>query len=397
MIDLAKKEQINRYLRKAVEEISISGGQYENLVGSYSAVGRFLSGQLEKQGFEVEIFPQGSVRLDTAVKPVAEEDDIDVDLVCEIKNLPLSWTQEMLKEVVGNCFKGSDRYRKMLKDVRGGHRCWTLLYREGTSQQYHMDILPAVVAKNYGLLLESFDYADYSKLAIYITDDRLDSYKTSRNREDWPKSNPFGYAKWFKSRCRQRIVESARESVAAVPKHEVSPSVLQDVIKLLKRHRDLMFDGDEDKPISIIITTIAAQAYQGEDNLFDALIGVINRMSKYVCSTVDNGRLVKKVFNPINPKENYAIKWINNPRMQVQFEKWLAATRNFADDLSKGTMEGLQVGLESMCGRNASLQVFEAIGEETKKMRDSGTLKVGATGLLGTIGTSVQAHNFYGE
>lgn len=44
-------------------------------------------------------------------------------------------------------------------------------------------------------------------------------------------------------------------------------SILQRIVQILKRHRDIMFNGDEDKPISIIITTLASRAYRGETNL----------------------------------------------------------------------------------------------------------------------------------
>lgn len=52
------------------------------------------------------------------------------------------------------------------------------------------------------------------------------------------------------------------ESVRAVPKYQSNKTPLQRAVQILKRHRDIMFAGDEDKPVSIIITTLAAKAYQ---------------------------------------------------------------------------------------------------------------------------------------
>ena len=79
------------------------------------------------------------------------------------------------------------------------------------------------------------------------------------------------------------------------------------------------------------------------------------------------------------------------------FYKWLRAVRAEVARIGNGDMRGLQVGLEALCGESASKRVFKAIGLETKQIRDSGALRVGATGLLGGVGTKVVAHNFFGK
>ena len=53
---------------------------------------------------------------------------------------------------------------------------------------------------------------------------------------------------------------------------------MQRIVQILKRHRDVMFKDDKDKPISIIITTLAANAYKGEDSLLEGLVNVISCM-----------------------------------------------------------------------------------------------------------------------
>lgn len=397
MINEEQKQQINDVLRKSVEEISISESQHRTLVQSYGAVGDFLAEHEALKPFHPEIHPQGSVRLGTAIKPIAEEDDLDIDLVCEFKKIPRTWTQKDLKDAVGNCLKESERYGSMIEDPNGGNRCWTLLYREGSEKRYHMDILPSVVADDYGELLKAFDYKDYGQLAIHITDKRLESYAISTNHDDWPRSNPFGYAKWFESQCWQHIQKAMCESVEPAPKYDASHSVLKNAIKILKRHRDLMFNGDENKPISIIITTLAAKAYNGETNLYDALQGIVARMSDFIEVKNEDVKMVKCVYNPVDDNENFADKWEHEPKKEEMFYKWLRAVRAEVARIGNGDMRGLQMGLEALCGERASKRVFEAIGRETKLVRDNGALKVGATGLLGSVGTKVAAHNFFGK
>ena len=397
MINEAQKQQINDVLRKSVEEISISESQHRTLVQSYGAVGDFLAENEALKPFHPEIHPQGSVRLGTAIKPIAEEDDLDIDLVCELKNVPRTWTQKDLKDAVGNCLKESKRYNDMIEKREGGKRCWTLLYREGSESRYHMDILPAVVADDYRELLKAFDYKDYGQLAIHITDNRLLNYAVSTNHDDWPRSNPFGYAKWFESQCWQHIQKAMCESVEAAPKYDASHTVLKDAIKILKRHRDLMFDGDDNKPISIIITTLAAQAYQGETNLYDALQGIVSRMPDYITEKDRDGKKLKYVYNPVDGNENFADKWEQEPKKEEMFYKWLRSVGAEVARIANGDMRGLQVGLEALCGERTSKRVFEAVGRETKQIRDNGALKVGVTGLLGGVGTKVAAHHFFGK
>ena len=397
MITEEQKRQINDLLRKSVQEISLSEAQHETLVKSYEAVGKFLAGHEALERFSPEIHPQGSIRLGTAIKPVAEEDDMDIDLVCEFTNIPVSWTQKDLKEAVGRCFKESDRYSDMLEKKEGGKRCWTLLYREGSANGYHMDILPAVVANNYGLLLERFDYKDYGSLAISITDKTWSNYATDINHNNWPHSNPFGYAKWFKAQCQTKMLRTMSESVEAAPKYGESNSVLQNAVKILKRHRDLMFDGDDDKPISIIITTLAAKAYNGEDSLYDALLRIVSQMPTFIEERIVNGRRVKFIPNPVDNAENFADKWVNEPRKEEMFYKWVDAVRTSVAHMSAGDLKESQIGLESLCGQKETKRVFEAVGREMKQMRDDGMLRMGSTGLIGSVGTKVAAHNFHGE
>ena len=85
-----------------------------------------------------------------------------------------------------------------------GRRCWTLRYSDDAN--YHMDVLPCLVANDYKMVMErAFSTSEYStqeagKLAIRITDKESDNYKYDTCPENWMKSNPFGYARWKRSR-----------------------------------------------------------------------------------------------------------------------------------------------------------------------------------------------------
>ena len=78
-----------------------------------------------------------------------------------------------------------------------GRRCWTLHYADDA--QFHMDVLPCLPdAQAYQLLLERREHAAFARdqslsgQAIAITDWTLPQYE--QLAEDWPLSNPLGYA-----------------------------------------------------------------------------------------------------------------------------------------------------------------------------------------------------------
>jgi hypothetical protein len=80
---------------------------------------------------------------------------------------------------------------------------------------------------------------------------------------------------------------------------------LQQAVQILKRHRDMMFlnEPQEIKPISIIITTLSAEAYQGELELADALRNILKNMPGLISGQKPD------IPNPVNPHENFADKW----------------------------------------------------------------------------------------
>ena len=175
--------------------------------------------------------------------------------------------------------------------------------------------------------------------AIAITDKQHPHYEVVCL--DWLVSNPKGYGVWFRSRQaaefdrRKRSRFDARiwASVEDVPDHKVK-TPLQMTIQILKRHRDAMFGDDEDKPISIIITTLAALAYRGEQMISDSLRSILITMDQFITR---NAAGVAVVANPVNPAENFADKWPDHPAREKKFYAWLdAARRDFGAFFKSG-------------------------------------------------------------
>lgn len=405
MLTIEQKSQFSDILEELGKSLDITENEYNTAVKSYQAVDE----QLTKENSELipyapEIIPQGSFMLGTMVRPINDEDDLDIDLVCQLTNKKHDWAQYDLKQKVGDQLKANATYAKMIK-VPEGRRCWTLVYADDSN--YHMDILPSIVDTGYRIILEKAfadtEFTNTNELAIRITDRKQSEYKTDTNHHNWLKSNPFGYGNWFFSQAvlPTRKLFSINESIQRVPKYQHDKLPLQRVVQILKRHRDMMFEGDDDKPISIIITTLAAKAYQQETNIIEALINIVKRMPEYIEERVDplTFKTAKWIQNPVNDEENFADKWVETPNKQKNFYDWMDQVQKDINNLllQRG-LHHIQESLEKPFGKNSVSKAFSNYGLEVRTQREVGNLKMAAgTGILGATGTTVKNHNFHGK
>lgn len=304
------KSQLGELLEAIAESLDIPQHLYEDAVLKYEDVGAWLASEdSELQSYSPEIYPQGSFRLGTVIKPLTDEDEYDIDLVCCLRIDKESVTQGLLKQMVGDRLYRRKDIAQILEPSR---RCWTLNYRG----QFHMDILPAIPNK------------ERPPFAILLTDTDL---------VRWQKSNPIAYAAWFDD-CMKVIFEEKRATLAKsyqvnveeVPAWQVK-TPLQRAVQILKRHRDFHFQDDQDnKPASIIITILAAKAYRNQEDLCDALVEMIRDMPSFIERR--DGKWL--VVNPVDPAENFADKWNENPDRPNAFFAWLEKLR---EDFSRAT------------------------------------------------------------
>lgn len=411
MMNNEYKKEITDILENLGEQLDISKSQYDAAVKSYEAVGDWLSKEdspLFK--YKPRILPQGSFMLGTIIKPINEEDDVDIDLVCKLEGKPENWTQEHVKNAVGDRLKDNETYEGMLEDEDGGRRCWTLEY--SNEANYHMDILPSVTDENFTVFLnESFSNIqdlDTEKLAIRITDKEEFNYSYETNSEEWMKSNPFGYGKWF---YQQAIYESTKlfslsEAVDPVRAYQNKKMPLQRVVQFLKRHRDIMFSAseynNENKPISIIITTLASKAYDKSENIVDAYFNVVSNMRGLIETKINpkTGLYERWVSNPVNDEENFADKWAEESQKEEYFYLWLDKLEEDLSNLrsSKGIgLQRLNESLANQYGNKVVQKTFAAYGEKNRLLREAGKRKMAiGTGILGSTGKPVPNHNFEG-
>jgi len=367
MLD-TKEKMLSNFLDKITQEIDLPEFKYQQAIERYEAVGNFLSeNNSNSSDYNPIIYSHGSFRLGTVVKPFKAE-EFDIDLVCQLSSSP-SIGQKKLYELVGNRLNEDGKYRKILQPKT---RCWRLKY----ANEFHMDILPAIP--------DSVN-TDHS---ILIPDKELHS---------WQFSNPIDYVDWFYDKMEQRrkeLILEAKVDIEDVPFYRFK-TPLQKSIQILKRHRDILFENDQDdKPISIIITTLAAKAYNNDHRLFESLMHIVENMPKQFDNL--NGDIV--VLNPVNKKENFADKWETHKERKEKFLKWLDSLKYSIDEILgiKG-FQRLDEKLGTMFGKSVVERVFKRHPEVLEEYQKAGLLKVSSTGLLGSVGTEMKKNTFYGK
>ncbi|MFA5240234.1 MAG: nucleotidyltransferase [Phycisphaerae bacterium] len=328
-------QQKNQLLESMVGILELPDSAYEQAKLRYEDISKWLCrAESRCRDNRPYIFPQGSFRLGTAIPPIKENEEYDLDLVCRLESgiVKSSYTQYDLKMLIGNEIEAYRVAKVIEAPKEEKHRCWRLNYADKLS--FHMDILPCIPAdeSKRKLLFEAMKTAgedeliagSMSKFAISITDDRHPKYR--QISDEWPISNPEGYAQWFVSRMKlaKRLLAERVEIFKAANIDELPvyrwKTPLQRCVQMLKRHRDRMFEHDQDvKPVSVIITTLSARAYQGETDIDSAMRTILNRMSSFVNKTFP------RVPNPVDPREDFADRWSREKHLNLEqnFWKWL--------------------------------------------------------------------------
>jgi hypothetical protein len=373
--------QAEAYLEAMVDDLSISETRYEQAEKSYKSLGEWLGREDSTlRAFDPLVYVQGSFRLGTVIRPPSEEEDYDVDAVCELRVLRTSMvTQLQLKQLLEAEVRSYHRAQSMVKPVREGRRCWVLDYADGA--QFHMDVVPCVPdGDRQRRLLEARSQSTlWSGSAVAITDNERWNYQLVD--EDWCRSNPKAYSDWFRQRMiaalnkrKKFLAEAARASVEDIPDYRIR-TPLQSAIMVLKRHRDLRFAGKpEDRPISIILTTLAAHAYSGEETIGEALLTILQRMDQFIL--MDGPKFV--IPNPTDPLENFADKWETHQHRAQAFFEWLGQARSDFAHLA-GLTDARQMN------ESAKSAVGQRVAERAStKMSGGSLLRAAAVAPIGT-------------
>ncbi len=336
-----KGSRSNLILEKILGKIELPEEAYEKAEKRYKDIGIWFHRTGSRcVSFRPHVFSQGSFRLGTAIRP-KDKEEYDLDMGCNLRHglTKENISQKQLKEIVGYELELYREARNIKESLSEKRRCWRLEYADVLS--FHMDVVPCIpegyhqreILKGRMMRSTRLDESlasSISELAVSITDNKDARYSIITS--DWRISNPEGYALWFEARMRTaELYLSQREAVFKMSIDNLPyyrwKTPLQGAIQFLKRHRDTMFKYDEEsKPVSVIITTLAAAAYRGESDIISALENILNTMDKFI------NQAIPYVPNPVNPEEDFADKWYSEEhthlRLKDNFLRWLIQARS---------------------------------------------------------------------
>lgn len=262
----------------------------------YNAVGTWLAAPESKLNcLKPDIKYQGSALIETVVRPWGRE-EFDVDLLCILNTDRVRHPKPMaVYDLVAARLAEHATYRRLMTCKE---RCIELKYAD----QFHLDIVPAIPRFGLG-----------QKLMI-----------PDRKQKVWLPTDPFGYADWFFGRT--PVTKMAAEQYKArADVHPLQPAKrakdiapLQRTVQLMKRRRDLFFNGNGDAPKSIALTTLAAEQYDGEAMCTDALLTVLTGIQK----EINNTSGVLFIPNPVDRSENLGRHW--NDRSYARFKRFIS-------------------------------------------------------------------------
>lgn len=352
-----RKAGFDELLLEICEALQITPAQHEKAESRYKSIGKLITAFPGFAGLGPEIYPQGSMKLRTTTKPI--DGPYDLDFVCEFSVShrlvnPLALLDEMFR-----VFRTSPIYRDM---VEKKNRCVRVIYRD----EFYLDILPACR-----------DHAN-GGTCIQVPDVEA---------RGWSASNPLEYAKWFERKARRGVV-MAMDEMQPIPTLQSvdEKEVLQLIVQLLKRWRDLFYSDSSYPPISIILTTLAAQHYRRESSISVALMNVLDAIVSELDSAHAFGHRLH-IPNPVHTEEDFSERWKDRTAAYSEFDRGI---RRFARRWREVCVKSGNVNkdFEELFGEVANT----AISARTKKvqsLRESGALGIRRNGTIASVVSSV--------
>jgi hypothetical protein len=366
--------QPNSHLDYLLSQVAIalqlSPDQFRLAVQHYEAI----AAHLEAFGSPVArysplIYPQGSMALETTVRPLARE-EYDLDLVCQL--LRTGMDAVSVYNLVFDRIAAHATYAKMIEKK---NRCIRINY----AHNFHLDLIPAELDPTRG------------GSAIVVPD---------RSLRDWTPSNPKGYVAWFKSREIMSVRMAKRADPLPLPTPVEDKSALALAVQLVKRRRDILCTNAELAPRSIVLTTLAGQHYRGSDSVVTALGQIVSGIQMQIANMAPK-RI--EVCNPTNDGERFCESFEGAGRYEAFKDFVNQLTRDVQLMMAVESIPRLQEILAKMFGEEPVQKAIRSYGAMQKAQRDAGNLKFTgvATGglsiLPGSTATrSVPKNQYFG-
>jgi hypothetical protein len=388
--DFRRRREIFAILDRLGSDLDISDTQYDRARQSYGAIADWLAGSSDPLLASVLVYLQGSTALGTAVKPVGDR-EFDIDLICFCAGVASGVSPADLKAAVGNRLKEHATYARILEEKK---RCWRLNYQG----DFHLDLSPTIANPN---CLNNGELVP------------------DRSLKRWHPTNPRAYKALFDRRALLKptfvpatitLQKRDEAKVEPFPARETVKGILRRIVQLLKRHRDIHSENNTEDvaPISVIITTLAMQAYEYcvQRHVFademDVLVEVVRMMPHFIERPILDGRKGYAVTNETTQGENFADNWNKDPRRAPAFYSWHAcALADFEAIRDSIGQDVLSLNMDRSFGSGITDKVLGSRISDVSNGRASGLLSVaplvGLTTAKSAGATTVSANTFFGD
>jgi len=305
-------------LLECLERISLTEPQHALIEARYETVGEIFETSKKPELQGAIFLPQGSFRVRTVIMPPNGSVDVDAVLWSPRRDLAPAKFYQLVRDELRARVRTDD-------GIEEKNRCVRVLYA-GESPAFHIDVTPAINDPANSAVDGSGKLLVPDLQAI-----RMGLY-------GFKPSNPVDFSSWLQTAADTKILIKAlrldeaafrgRAETQPLPSHEqlVAFDPLRGTIRLLKAHRDKYFGARDDKPISVIITTLATKAYLrvAARNVpmrpLDAILAIVSEMQNCFDPALAGEHY--RVLNPRNNAENFAEKWNADPALPTAFDGW---------------------------------------------------------------------------
>lgn len=360
-------------------KLQLQPNKYELASERYQTIANTIQEDDVFKRINLNMYPQGSFRLKTTVKPL-NGDDYDLDFVVE-----LPYDEEMTpRDLYDNIFRILAHDGTHNDMVEKKSRCIRVNY----ANDFHMDIMPGQRISNIGTEIE-------------VPDKELKRW--------YHHSNPIAFADWFENQAKKQIrmifeaSKALNEQAEPVEDQEIFTRLepLRRAVQLVKRYRDVYCDShsDEDHTVepvrSIIICTLMGYITSS----YGSEIQIIQDFCTYVNKKIalSDGRPFV-VKNPV-VDEVLTEKWQEGNN----YQDFVDMMGELTTDVKKLSTARINTDIDSllkkMFGETVTNTVILERAQRINEDRKSGNLGINQKGNLGTtnVVANVKKNTFYGE
>lgn len=356
------------------EKLQLSPSLYEQANERYLTIAKTIQNDTAFQYIPLSIYPQGSFRLKTTVKPYNDE-EYDLDFVAEISSKS-SMTPKQLYDHIYRILKNDGTHNEMVEQKS---RCIRVNY----ANDFHLDIMP-------GKLINE------STHEIIVPDKELQNW--------YHHSNPIGFANWFEHQARTRILlemsamQRSDFDVQKVSEQEIASKLepLRRAVQLVKRYRDIYCDKNGTEPVrSIVICTLMGQvsSYSGDT------LKIIQNFCDYVNKLIANNPIIPfDVKNPV-VDEILTEKWHEGNNYQDFVAMMKSLTEDVINLRSYSYNSDANALIKKMFGESITNLVIKDYAKRLTESRNKGEISINSNGIISTnsLGIPIKKNTFYGD